>query len=550
MAKRFIPKRWSIHSHDPSRIAALSQAAGIPAVVAQLLICRGITDPADAKVFLDPKLTALRDPELLPGCADAAARIHAAIQDGKRIIVYGDYDVDGMTGSALLVLCLKLLGGNVGYYIPNRIDEGYGLNEAAIRAKADEGAQLIISVDCGIGSLDEAAVAREVGVELIITDHHEPGEELPDASAIVHPRLPGAGYPFGGLSGSGVALKLAWALCQQAAGAKRVGQKMRDFLMQAVGFASMGTVADVVPLVDENRVLVCHGLRSLSQYPSLGISTLMKVTQLHAKKQLDSEDIGYTIGPRLNAAGRLGQPQLGVELLVTENAERARELAEYIHELNDNRQTLERSIVRAAGEKYHRPVVVISFDPLGIKPGVGSARSVPGFNLYAALKQCDEFLLGCGGHTAAAGLQIEESQLEGFRAAFCEVAAREISEENRVGQLNIDAEAALSEFTLASVRQIERLEPFGEANPRPLLCASNVTLARPPKTMGKDGNHLNLELDQHGVRLRAVAFGAGEWAEELTNLNGPIDIAFRPKINVYGGRQSVQLYLEDWRPTA
>jgi single-stranded-DNA-specific exonuclease len=280
-------KRWRIQPHDPDRIAALARSAGIPAVVAQLLICRGITDPDAARVFLAPKLTALRDPEILPGCADAARKIHAAIGRRKRIVVYGDYDADGMTGTAVLVLCLKLHGADARYYIPNRIDEGYGLNSDAIRAKAAEGANMMITVDCGIGSVEEAAVAREMAVELIITDHHEPDSKLPQAEAIVHPRLPGSSYPFGGLSGSGVALKLAWALCQQASGAKKVGRRMKDFLMQAVGLAAMGTVADIVPLIDENRVLVCHGLRSLSQYPYLGISTLMKVTQLHAKRKLD-----------------------------------------------------------------------------------------------------------------------------------------------------------------------------------------------------------------------------------------------------------------------
>jgi len=576
-------KRWRIHPHDPDRIAALSRSAGISGLVAQLLICRGITDPKDAKVFLEPKLTALRDPELLPGCADAARKIHAAIADKKRITVYGDYDVDGMTGTAVLVLCLKLLGADARYYIPNRIDEGYGLNSEAIRAKAAEGTNLMITVDCGIGSVEEVAVAREAGMELIITDHHEPGNRLPQAEVIVHPRLPGNDYPFGGLSGSGVALKLAWALCQQADGAKKVGRRMKDFLMQAVGLASMGTVADADPLVDENRVLVCHGLRSLSQYPTLGISTLIKVAQLHGKGKLDSEDIGYVIGPRLNAAGRLGQPQLGVELLVTDKPDRARELAEYIDELNANRQTLERSIQRTANkqvkdlfnpaedaalvladrgwhpgvigivagrlaEKYHRPVVMISWDQVGIKPGVGSARSVPGFNLHAALTACDEFLLGHGGHVAAAGLQIEESRIDAFRTAFCEVAAREISEEERVARLAIDAEAPLSAFTLETVCQIERLEPFGQGNPRPVLCASGVTLANPPRTMGKEGHHLDLRLSQHGIVLRAVAFGGGDWADDLAEA-GTIDVAFRPKINVFGGRQSVQLHLEDWQPT-
>jgi single-stranded-DNA-specific exonuclease len=233
-------KRWRIHPHDAACIASLEHGATVPAVVAQLLVCRGIRDPEQARRFLDPKLSALRDPELLPGCSLAAERIHQALRQGRRIVVYGDYDVDGITGTALLCQCLKLLGGNAGYYVPHRIDEGYGLNPEAIRRLAAEKAQMIVSVDCGIGSLAEAAVARECGIDLIVTDHHEPGPQLPEAAAIVHPGLPGSSYPFRGLSGSGVAFKLAWAVCQQASGAKRVGQAMKDYLVQALGTGGPG----------------------------------------------------------------------------------------------------------------------------------------------------------------------------------------------------------------------------------------------------------------------------------------------------------------------
>jgi len=576
-------KRWQIHPHDSDRIAALQRAAGIPAVVAQLLLCRGISDPAAARVFLDPKLSALRDPEQLPGCTQAAHQIHEAIKAGRRIVVYGDYDVDGMTGTAVLWLCLNLLGADVGYYVPNRIDEGYGLHSEAVRSLAADNVGLIVTVDCGIGSTKEAALARELGVELVITDHHQPGSELPSAAAIVHPRLPGGFYPFGGLSGSGVALKLAWALCQQASGAKKVGQRMKDFLLQAVGLAAMGTIADVVPLVDENRVLVRHGLTSLARQPTLGVATLMQITQLHGKRQLHSEDVAFTLAPRLNAAGRLGQPQLAVELLITDRAERAEELARYLDQLNADRQTLERSTYLAANkqakarfnpaddaalvldgrgwhegvigivagrlaEKYHRPVVMISWNKLGVKPGVGSARSIPDFDLHAALEACSEYLVSHGGHVAAAGLKLEEGNLDGFRAAFCEVAAAEISPQQRVAELAIDAEAPLSAFTLDAVNQIERLAPFGQGNARPLLSTEGVTLAEPPRPIGAEGRHLALRLSQHGVTLRAVAFGGGEWADELAALDRPIDAAFRPVINTFRGRRNVELHLVDWRP--
>jgi len=580
-------KRWHIRAHDPVSIAALQRAAGVPDVVAQLLICRGITDPAKARSFLAPKLTDLYDPEALPGCAAAARRIHAAVEAHQRIVIYGDYDVDGMSGTAILYLCLKLLGAEVSYYVPHRVDEGYGLNCEAVEAWGGGRAALMITVDCGISGVDEAQVARQCGLDLIITDHHTIGPELPEAAAIVHPQLDGA-YPFTGLSGSGVAFKLAWALCQQASGAQKVSPRLRDFLVQAVGLAALGTVADVVPLVDENRVLVHHGLESLARCPTLGMATLMKIAKVEpklngdGKPRLDAEDIGFALAPRLNAAGRLAQAQLGVELMVTDRPDRALELAQYIDQLNGSRQTLERSMQLAAkkqiderfdeaedaafvlaergwhagvigivagrlAEKHHRPVVLISLDQMGTRPGIGSARSVPGFDLHAALESCDECLLAHGGHAAAAGLRIDEERIDAFRTAFCEVAAAEINQQQRVADLLIDAEFPLSAFTAKTVGQIERLAPFGQHNARPLLCATGATLEGQPKTIGAGGRHLSLRLAQHGVSFRAVAFGQAEWAEPMLALQRPFDIAFRPVINNYQGRQNVELHLVDWR---
>jgi single-stranded-DNA-specific exonuclease len=574
-------KRWRIHSHDPERIAALSRAAEIPAVVAQLLICRGIHDPRQAREFLDCKLSGLRDPQQLPGVPLAAERLHAAVQEQKRIIVYGDYDVDGVSGTSLLWQCLKLLGGDVGYYVPHRLEEGYGLNCEALQTLASQGAKVVVTVDCGIASVAEAARARELGLELIITDHHEMADALPDAAAIVHPRLPGTSYPFGGLCGAGVAFKLAWALCQCASQSTKVSPRMKDFLLEAVALAALGTVADVVPLVDENRVLVRHGLLSLKESPTLGLTMLMKVAKCDAKPRLTSEDIAFCLAPRINAAGRLGQARLAVELLTTTNSSRAAELAEYIDQLNNSRQSLERSILLSASkqaqeqfdpendsalvladhdwhpgvigivagrlvEKFHRPVILIALDKLGIKPGVGSARSVPGFDLYAALNACTEHLIGHGGHAAAAGLRIADGQIDAFRQAFCDHACGEIASEDRVAELWIDAEAPLSAFTLRSVEQIESLAPFGQGNGRPLLCASHVTLAEPPKRIG-NGRHLSLKVVQHGVRMRGVAFGQGDAADELTELGAPLSIAFRPIINEFNGRRTVELHICDWR---
>ena len=578
-------KQWRIRPHDATRIMALERAAAIPAVVAQLLVGRGIYDPQLAREFLEARLTSLRDPDSLPGASAAADRIMSAIAAGRRMVVYGDYDVDGMSGTALLFLCLRMLSADVSYYVPHRIDEGYGLSCDSVAALAERGAQLIITVDCGVGSVAEAELARRLGLELIITDHHSLPAQLPAADCIVHPGLPEGGYPFTGLCGAGVALKLAWALCQRASQSKKVSEQMRGFLMQAIGLVSLGTVADVVPLVDENRVLVRHGLRSLRKRPSLGIAALLKLTGAAEQPELTSEDVAFKLAPRLNAAGRLGQATLGIELLTTDSADRATALAAYLHELNGSRESLERSIYLAANkqateqfdptgdaalvladrgwhagvigivaarlaEKFHRPVVLIAFDALGIKPGIGSARSVPGFDLHAALSACSEHLLSHGGHAAAAGLKMEESRLEVFRAQFCEQVSAEMSAASRVAELQIDAEVPFSALTSAAVADIERLAPFGHGNPRPMLCTSEVTLSEPPKRIGGGERHLSLRLLQHGIPFRAVAFGGGDWAGDLAEVGGPIAVAFRPMINHFRGRRSVELQVCDWQPAA
>lgn len=575
-------KRWRFHNHDPVRIAALESRARIPPIVAQLLLARGVTEPDDVAIFLNNKMTGLRDPGLLPGVNDAADRIHAAIRARRRIVIYGDYDADGMTSTALLYSCLRLLHANVSYYVPNRFEEGYGLHEEALRKLASRDTSMVISVDCGIASVQEARIASELGLELIITDHHELSDTVPPAAAVVHPRLPGHFYPFGGLCGVGVAFKLAWAICQRASDSRRVSSHMRDFLMGAMGYAAIGTVADVVPLIDENRILVHHGLNSLYRQPQPGITALLDVTQLNQKPRLTSEDIGFTLAPRLNAAGRLGQARLGVELLITEDPGRAKALADYLHQLNSSRESLERSVLLSAtkqikerfdpqsepalvlagrgwhpgvigivagrlAEKHHCPVVLVALDQADTKPGTGSARTAIGLDLHETLSACGDRLISFGGHAAAAGLRIAESEVDAFRAEFCDHAAREIAESDRVAEVRIDAEAPLSQLTLQTLTQIEQLAPFGSGNPRPVLSASSVVLGEEPRRIGGGERHLSAKISQHGITLRSVAFGQGDWAEELGRLPGPIDIAYRPVINEFRGRRNVELHLVDWR---
>lgn len=575
-------KRWRIANHDANDVATLERAAGIPRVVAQLLISRGITDPQLARQFVDPKLTSLRDPAELPGATRAAEIIHSAIQAKQRITIYGDYDADGMTATAILYRCLKLLHAEVDFYIPHRIDEGYSLNSEALEKLAAQGTQLVVTVDCGVASAAEARRAKELNLTLVVTDHHQLADELPEAAAIAHPGLPHDPYPFDGLCGAAVAFKVAWAICQQASEGDRVSERLKNFLLQAVGLAAIGTVADVVPLIDENRILVRYGLGCLKSKPTVGVAALMHSTKLHEKARLECDDLGYTIGPRLNAAGRLGQAELAIELLTTEDAGRATTIAQYMEELNLQRQSMERSMARAAmkqareygdpdclpalvladhdwhagvigivagrlAEKYNCPVVMIANDPLGVKPGIGSARSVPGFNLHEALAQCGHLLESHGGHAAAAGLRVVPENIAAFREAFTKVAASEMDTDDRCVELLVDAEASLQMLTRQIVEQIENLAPFGNGNNRPLFCASDVRLAGDLKRMGTTGKHLSMMFDQYGVKMRAVAFGGGDWEEDLARVDGPLSIAFRPVLNHFRGRTTVEIHLADWR---
>ena len=575
-------KQWQFKGHDSAAILALAKQSSVEPVIAQLLLNRGITEHRSIDSFLEARFSDLREPDLLPGVLAASERIYAAVKDKTPITVYGDYDADGMTGTSILFSCLRLLGAEVQYYVPNRLEDSYGLSCDSIHKLAQRGRKMIISVDCGIGSIKEAELCRELAIDLIVTDHHRISEQLPDAVAIVHPALPGTDYPFHGLCGAGVAFKLAWAICQHASQAKKVSTALREFLFQATTLAALGTVADVVPLLDENRIIVRHALKLMQEHGPLGLKALIKQTKLDQKSSLSAEDIAFTLAPRLNAAGRLGQAQLGIELLTTQDPQRATVLAEYIDRLNGDRESLERSIVIAAtkqakeqfdiendsafvlaghgwhlgvigvvasrlSEKFHRPVVIIGMDSTGQKPATGSARSQGIIDLHATLQQCREHLLTCGGHAAAAGLRIEERSIAAFRFAFCEEVSTQLKGQKPIASLSIDAEATFKQMNLNTVSTIEKLAPFGASNPRPILVASNVELADPAKAMGSGDRHMSAKLVQYGALMRGVAFGQAEWIEPLNNHRGQIDVAFRPNINEFNGMKRVELQLLDWR---
>ena len=578
-----MPKRWHIQPHDQSVVVGIERSAGVSPIVARLLAARGLTAAADVKSFLAGTMADLRDPDLLPGVAAAADRILAAVKAGRRIIIYGDYDADGMSSTAIMAGCLEALDANAGWYVPDRLEEGYGLNGDALRSLAEKGAHLIITVDCGIASVAEARVAKELGLELIVTDHHSFADTLPEADVLVHPRLPGANYPFGELCGAGVAFKLAWAIATRASGAKQVTPRLREMLLKSIGLAALGTVADVVPLLDENRIYVKHGLECLRKRGGPGIERLLELAKLHEKSQLESEDVAFRLAPRLNAAGRLGQAACGIELLTTTDAARAISLANYVHELNAQRETEERSIQLSAtkqareqfdperdpalvladrgwhagvigivagrlAEKFHRPVVMIARDEHQGRPAIGSVRSVPGFDVHAALVACRARLVTCGGHAAAAGLRIEDANIDAFREQFLAEVERRLPLSLRQAQITIDGEATLAGLTLETVAQMERLAPFGQANRRPVLCASGVQLAEPPRAIGGGARHLAMNFVQHGAKVRGVAFGGAEWLEQLPAPGEPFHVAFKPKINEFRGRRTAEMEIVDWRP--
>lgn len=579
-------RNWQFVPHDPEVIQALQTQHKLSPILAQLMAARGIHRFEEVKQFLEFKLSDLQEPECLPGAVEAAGIIWEAIQGKKRIWIYGDYDADGMTSTAILCQCIHLLGGSVRYHMPNRLEEGYGLNIESLDQLARKGCDLLVTVDCGIASIAAAQHAASLNIPLIISDHHTMSAELPQAAAIVHPALPGCHPGLSNLCGAGVAFKIAWALAQAANetgddGPRKVAPHMRKFLLRALGWAALGTVADVVPLVGENRVLVRFGLNSLKADPGVGLNALMCLTKLNEKSQLKSEDIGFTIAPRLNAAGRLGQAQLAVELLVTQDKQRAEALAEYIHQLNVSRDSLDRKIYNnavkrlkddydpehdpgivladhdwhvgvigiAAGriaEKYNLPTVLISLDPTGNKPGTGSCRSACGINLYEALQSCSDYLEGFGGHREAAGLQILEQNVEPFRQAFWDYVSTNLCEEDRLPELSIDAEASLHQLTLETLAHIDQMAPFGQGNPVPTICSTECELIE-PKTMGGGDRHFAVQVKQFGHTMRAVAFGKAEWVEQLVSVSGPVDIAYKPVVNEFRGYRKVELQLVDWR---
>ncbi len=579
-------KIWHLLPADSEATHRLAASARISPVVAKLLINRGISDSTTARTFLDCPLMGLHPPLALPGVKEAAERIVRAVIDKQKICIYGDYDVDGVTGTAILLRLLDMLGADVQFHTPLRLSEGYGLNSEKLGELVRSGVSLVVSVDCGIASLAEAEVAKELGLELIVTDHHEmkvglDGPLLPRAAILVHPRLPGSAYPFGDLCGAGVALKLAWAIAQLVSGSQRVRPDLREFLLDAVGLAALGLVADVVPLRDENRIFVRHGLQRIRSHPSVGLEALLTAAKLREDQSVTAEDVGYRLAPRLNAAGRLGCARMAVELLTTTSPTAADRLAKFLEGQNSERQARERKYTQQAKELVDRdfardPAVVIGSPDwhagvVGIvasrlvehyaKPALviaaangeavatGSGRSIPGFALHTALQACDELLDGHGGHSMAAGFKIRSERIDAFRNRFNSYVSSHYPGGTPAPRLVLDAEVPLSAITFALVKDMDKLEPYGAGNPKPKFLACGLKVEAPRLIgSGEVQRHIDFRARQGDTVIRCLGWNMADRLEELTGGNGECCLAFTPRVNEWNGFRRIELQVIDFKP--
>jgi single-stranded-DNA-specific exonuclease len=569
---------WVDEPADEVRVAEAAAALRVPVVIARLLCQRGLGDPDAAQRFLDPSLDHLHDPFLLSGMRDAVDRLMGAIARRERIIIHGDYDVDGVTSTIILRRAIELLGGDVDHFVPDRVRDGYGLQPASIERLHAAGARVIVSVDCGIRAAEAATRARALGVDLIITDHHEPDAALPAALAVINPKRADCRYPYKSLAGVGVALKLVQALLQTSG-------RDASLLPHFVKIAALGTLADVVPLTGENRVIAHFGLAGLSAGPhAAGLGALLEECGLHGKR-VDGFHVGFVIGPRVNAAGRMQTADLALDLLLMRGRDdasmgRARVLARRLSEENVKRQEQEAAILASAKravdndleigaqnmlvvadegwhrgvvgivasklvDAYHKPALVLS-----IEDGVahGSARSIPGFDLLAALEACADLFLRFGGHRQAAGVTLEAGRISELRRRLSAWANERLGPEDLIPRLTIHSPLALREISPAVLEGLARLSPFGAANPKPVFRAGPLALMGTPRTV-KD-RHLKLMFRQDGRTLPAIAWRAAERGEYLSANRDVLELAYSVEAGEYQGVRTTELTVADVRVPA
>ena len=569
--------QWRVADTDLAIRQALVATTGLSPLLCQVLINRGMTDAAAAQAFLTPSLHDLHDPYRMHGMAQAVQRLVAAIRQGERIAIYGDYDVDGVTATALLVTFFDELGLKVPYYIPERASEGYGLNAASMRQLASAGVRLLITVDCGSTALEEVALARRLGMDIVITDHHQPPERLPDACAVLNPHQPACAYPNKHLCGVGVVFKLLTAL----RAALRQAQLLSDHLpnlKRHLDFAALGTIADVMPLREENRGIVHCGLQELTQTRKLGLRALRQVSS-RAEKPAGVGEVGFQLAPRLNASGRLGSATHSVELLTARDALEAGRLAQLLDVVNQQRRALQQAMEEDVHERIAQqyngspPAAIVLGDPawhLGVVGIVaakmveayhrptfllhingdtarGSGRSIPAFNLYHGLQRCAQWLRQFGGHKYAAGLTMDTAHLPFLQEDFIRFATDTLAPEDLQPTLHLDAVVALADITPALVADLERCEPHGAGNPTPLFCAQAVQLASAIRLLGQQGQHARFRVAQDGVTLNVVAFHQAEQVLALP-AEAVVDIVFTPTINIWRDQHTLELHLRALRP--
>ncbi len=553
--------RWVVTDTDHHLISQLENELQLSPLVATLLINRGIESVDEARSFLYPD-DCFYDPFLLNDMDRCVERVKQAIKNHEKIVVYGDYDADGVTSTIVLVKTLKKLGADVHFYIPNRFSEGYGPNEQAFRNLKDAGFELMITVDNGISGLHEARVAREIGLDLIITDHHEPGEELPEAVAVIHPKRPDSEYPFKELAGVGVACKVAAAL---------LGEMPEELLP----YVAIGTIADLVPLVDENRMLAKKGIQALRTTNHAGLRALMKVAGIN-QAELDETTIGFGLGPRINAAGRLEDAAPVVELFLETNEEKALNLAKEINALNETRQAIVEQITAEAleqvekldidhnpviivgkegwhpgvigivaskiVEKFYRPTIVFSYDE-ETGTAKGSARSIEGFNLYENLSLCRDLIPHFGGHPMAAGMTLDKKDVPHLYLRLNQLAREQLTEEDFIPITQLDGVFSIDELTLEAIEQVEILAPFGIGNPKPKILIEDIHFSQ-LKKVGADETHLKFTITDHRQSLDGIAFGFGHYKEQISPL-AKVSAVGEVNINEWNNIRKPQLVLKD-----
>ena len=592
-------KNWLIRSSDSSsyRVAVSEIAAnlGINPIVAKLLYNRGYTNLASAKAFVYMESEMLLDPFKMKDIEKGISGIKSAIDEGKKITVYGDYDVDGVTSVCTLYLYLKSLGANVDYYIPNRAGEGYGVSPAAIDAIKESGSSLIITVDTGTTAIDEVEYAKSIGVDFIITDHHECRSDLPDALAVINPHRPDCEYPFKELAGVGVVFKLICAYEERVRGYSRIQAAKRIFSLYA-DLVAIGTIADVMPIKEENRIIVRYGLAMIENTDRIGLAALIEAAsakndaqrsaQRKKKVKITSGYIGYTLAPRINAAGRIKTASMAVELFLSDDKARAKEIAEELCRTNKERQAEENKIMQEAyekiekydieknpvivldadnwhhgvigivasriTEKYARPAILVSFEgnesetPSPDDVGKGSGRSIKGMNLVDALCHCSDHLVKFGGHELAAGLSVTRSELDNFRRLINEYARNNLSDNDMVQTMEADCELDFSDVNLALAKGIQLLEPYGVSNPIPAFVLRGVTVNDINGI--SDGKHTRLSIGNGRYTLSAMYFSNSPESLNIC-VGDKVDVLFNLDVNEWGGRESAQLIVRDIKPS-